>query len=458
MRTMGVVAACLVAALAGGLGAGEREGPPGDLAVPTAEQLAWQDLEYGLFVHFGINTFHDTEWSDGTLRPQTFHPQDFDADQWARAAKSAGMNYLVLTAKHHDGFCLFPTETTDYGVESSPWRDGKSDVVRDVARACRKHGLEFGVYLSPWDRHCPFYHDEGRYDDYYKTQLTELLTRYGPVAEVWWDGAGTQGHTYGWAGYRKLVRELQPKALIAIAGQPDIRWVGNEKGLAPDPCWSFVEVGGEQVWRPAECDVPLRDTWFWRTDNEDTIKTLDRLVDIYHRSVGHGANLLVNVGADRLGTLPDADVERLKMLWMVISDMTKTDFAQGRQAIALSFTRGGEPAKAVDGDPDTAWQTEVGIRQATLEVELGRMREFNRAVLMENIALGQRIRRYVLEHKQGVDWRPICEGTAVGHKKINVFPPVYARHVRLRITEAVAAPGLRTFALHHCAYPYRKHE
>ncbi|HOZ46667.1 MAG TPA: alpha-L-fucosidase [Candidatus Hydrogenedentes bacterium] len=419
--------------------------------VPTPQQLAWQDMEYGMFCHFGINTFHNEEWTDGTKDPTTFNPTAFDARQWVAVAREVGIQYLVVTAKHHDGFCLFPSAHTDYGVVSSPWRDGKGDAVKEVADACREGGIVFGFYLSPWDRHEPRYADPPAYDVHFRNQLTELLTNYGPVGEVWFDGAGSKGHTYDWASYYALIRERQPNALIAICG-PDIRWVGNEDGLAPETLWNIEGEGDGAVWKPAECDVPIRGShWFFHTNDEKSLRDIRGLLDIYYRSVGNGATLLLNVSPDRRGLLPDSDVARLRELWSIVSDTYKTNLALGK-AVEASNVRGGDPvfapAKMLDGDPDTYWATDDGVTEASVVVDLGGPVTFNRALIQEHIALGQRVEAYGIEYWDGTGWREAVAGTTIGHKRLHRFEDITASKVRLAIKQAKACPTIRAFGLY----------
>ena len=312
--------------------AGAVEPPAAFGPVPSPQQLAWQEMEYGMFCHFGVNTFYDQEWGHGTEEPARFNPTDFSARQWVETAKASGMNYLVVTAKHHDGFCLFPSEYTEHSIRKSPLMEGNSDVVKAVADACHELGVMFGFYLSPWDRHEPAYADSAAYDVHFKNQLRELLTDYGKVGEVWFDGAGSEGHEYDWPGYYALIRELQPEALVAICG-PDIRWVGNEDGLAPETHWNVWEQDGKPTWYPSECDVPIRKGhWFWATNSEDTIRSLDELLEIYYRSVGRGAVLLLNVAPDTTGQLPQADVSRLKELWEAVSSTYAVNLGVGKRA------------------------------------------------------------------------------------------------------------------------------
>jgi alpha-L-fucosidase len=293
---------------------------------PTPGQLAYQRThQFGIFCHFGINTFNDREWSDGTLPASSFNPIDLDASQWTQAAKDAGAAHLILTAKHHDGFCLWPTATTDYSVRSSPWRNGTGDVVAETADACRQAGIGFGIYLSPWDRHEPSWaNDHAAYDALYIQQLTELCTGYGDLFEVWFDGAGSDQHPYDWDSIMAVVQHHQPGAMVFNMGSPTIRWVGNEDGLASDPCWYTVDAtrksmfddgfdplsGGER-YLPPECDVAIRRYWFWHRDDRDTLKSLQHLEAIWYRSVGLGANLLLNVPPSDTGLLDETDRSRL---------------------------------------------------------------------------------------------------------------------------------------------------
>ncbi|MFD3257107.1 alpha-L-fucosidase [Paenibacillus lentus] len=403
------------------------------LARPTPEQLAWQDKELGLFCHFGINTFCDQEWGEGKDSPKLFNPLQLDARQWVRTAKAAGFRYFILTAKHHDGFCLWPTSTTDYSVASSPWRNGSGDVVRECADACREEGIDFGIYLSPWDRHEPCYSDPQKYDDFYCRQLEELLTGYGPLVEIWFDGAGSEGREYDWRRIMDLVKQHQPGAMIFNMGAPTIRWVGNEDGLAPYPCWNtattakgsmFSEASLQWLpetpaWVPAECDVPIRkDRWFWHPNDEESLLSLDQLMDIYYRSVGHGATLLLNVSPDNRGLLPEADVKRL------------LEFGEG---IRRRFDH---PLTEASGS---------GHR---IELELPVPALIDHVVLMEDIAYGERVRQYVLEAYADGEWKEIVHGIAIGHKKIDVVTPMFAEKIRLQITEAVANPIIRKFAIY----------
>lgn len=392
---------------------------------PTHEQLQWQRNEFGMFCHFGINTFNDQEWSDGKLSPQSFNPTEFDPDQWAQAAKRCGMKYLIFTAKHHDGFCLWPSAFTDYSVKSSPWRGGKGDAVKEVADACKKAGLKFGFYLSPWDRHEPTYKDSAAYDKHFMNQLRELLTKYGEISEVWFDGAGSDGHAYDWDGYYRLIKQLQPRALTAIAGVADIRWVGNEDGVAPETLENVQEVNGKKYWLPAECDVPIRrGHWFWHPNDESSLFPLEHLVEVYHRSVGHGAGLLLNVAPDRRGKLPDADVARLEQLWNAISKQYDKNLAAKAQKFERGNNKGGE-----------------------LELQLKSSITFDAMSAREDLTRGQHITSYSLDIWDRVAWKPVVDGTTIGNRRLDRFAPYKSDRIRLKYKTDGAAARIEELAL-----------
>ncbi|SFE59249.1 alpha-L-fucosidase [Paenibacillus catalpae] len=405
------------------------------LATPSEQQLRWQDMELGMFFHFGMNTFCDREWGNGMDSPELFNPTEFDALQWVRTAKKAGFSYVILTAKHHEGFCLWPTKTTDYSVKSSPWRDGQGDVVREVSEACKQEGIHFGIYLSPWDRHEPCYPDKEAYDDFYTAQLTELLTQYGPLVEVWFDGAGSHGREYDWRRIIGLVREHQPDAIVFNMGIPNIRWVGNEEGIAPYPCWNTAEVAKFNMyindmvtwlpetpaWVPAECDVPIRkDHWFWHPNDEQSLRSLDNLIDIYYRSVGHGCNLLLNLAPDNRGLLDELDIKRL----MELTDEIKRRFSN--------------PIAETEGEG------------STIELSFESEKEVNHVILMEAIRYGERVRNYVLEAEQQGEWVELVRGSAIGHKKIDKFETIRTKQLRLRVTGSFDKAMIRNFAAYYC--------
>jgi len=393
---------------------------------PSPQQVAWQDLEIGVLIHFGPNTFMDREWGDGAADPRVFNPTELDAAQWVAAAKSAGARYVVLVAKHHDGFCLWPSQETPYSVKASPWRAGHGDLVREVADAARRQGLRFGVYLSPWDRHEPRYKDNSRYDGYYCRQLTELVTRYGELTEFWLDGAGSEGHVYDFDSYVRTLRTYQPNTLIfadvGFLPYADIRWVGNESGFAPEDNWNVVDRLGYLRWRPAEADTPLRtDHWFWHPRDEHSLKPLSELVETYHKTVGRGAQLVMGLAPDQRGLLPESDVARLKEFGDEIRRIYGQDAAP----------------------PGESWSS-----FAPLEITAPHPMTFDRAVMMERLTAGQHVQRYAVEAWDGRAWKALSSGTTIGHKKIDIFPRTTAARVRLRVMGASAAPQIRLFRLH----------
>lgn len=430
------------------------------LARPTPQQLAWQEAELTMFLHFGVNTFTDREWGDGTESPEIFNPTDLDAQQWVQVARDAGFKYMILTAKHHDGFCLFPSKYTDHSVRNSPWKDGEGDVVRELAHACREAGLKLGLYLSPWDRHEPSYGDSPAYNEHFRNQLTELLTNYGEVAEVWFDGACGEGpngrrQEYDWQGYYAVIRKLQPEALIAICG-PDVRWVGNEDGIARETEWSPQDPDPARhpgatgkVWYPAECDVSIRPGWFWHADQDAKVKSLEHLLDIYYKSVGRNSVLLLNVPPNDRGLIAEPDVQRLHEFRAVLDQTFAVNFAEGKRAVADSAQADSPASNAMDGKGDSYWKPEGDSTTGVLEVDLGEPATFNVSMVQEHISLGQRAEAYSIEAWNGQGWKSIAEGTTIGHKKLDRFPDVTSRRLRLKIRRSQASPLIRAFGLYH---------
>ena len=372
------------------------------LPVPTPQQLAWQRHEFIAFAHFGVNTFTDREWGEGTENPQIFHPTDFDARQWAAALQDAGVKLLILTAKHHDGFCLWPSRWTEHSVKNSPWRDGKGDVVREVVDALREKNIRVGLYLSPWDRNQPTYGDSPKYNEYFRNQLRELLTNYGPVDEVWFDGACGEGpngkrQEYDFASYYALIRDLQPKALIAISG-PDVRWVGNESGVARENESSVVMRDGEPAWHPAECDVSIRPGWFYHEREDSQVKSLTTLADIYFKSVGRNSVLLLNIPPDRRGRFADPDVARLRELGTFVKELYATDFAADAAAKADSQRDAQHGAnQLLDGNLATFWAPAGDATSGAVEFNLPEPRTFNVVRIQEDITQGERVQAYRVE-------------------------------------------------------------
>jgi alpha-L-fucosidase len=421
--------------------------------LPSPQQLAWQRYEFIAFAHFGINTFTDREWGEGNEDPKLFDPTDFDAGQWATVLKDAGVKLLILTAKHHDGFCLWPSQFTEHSVKNSPWRGGQGDVVREVVDALRAQQIRVGLYLSPWDRNQRTYGDSPQYNEYFRNQLRELLADYGSIDEVWFDGACGEGpngkkQEYDWPSYYALIRQLQPNALIAISG-PDIRWVGNESGVAREDESSVVQRDGRWSWYPAECDVSIRPGWFYHPNEDGKVKSLATLADIYFKSVGRNSVLLLNVPPDKRGRISEPDVARLKELRTFLDQLYATDYLRSATvAVPSQFdaTHGEEQFR--DGDPGTYWMPAAGQTTAQVEFDLGQSRTFNVARIQEDIALGERVQAYHVEVLDGDVWRTITAGRVIGHKQLRRFPSVTAQRVRLVIDQAAAPPALSEFGLH----------
>jgi alpha-L-fucosidase len=415
------------------MGVGRGRTPHASRPTPSPAQLEWQRDELAMFLHFGVNTFTDREWGDGTEDPAIFNPTRLDARQWARAARAAGFRAMILTAKHHDGFCLWPTRTTRHSVASSPWRAGAGDVVREFVDACRAESLRPGLYLSPWDRNAAVYGDSPRYNDFYVDQLTELLTNYGPIAEIWFDGANGEGptgkrQTYDWPRTWSTVRRLQPNAVMFSDAGPDIRWIGNERGAAGITNWSTVDpavvpypgASGDavmrmlqqgdpngSVWRPGETDVSIRPGWFYHPAEDARVRSPESLVDLYFTSVGRNSKLLLNVPPTRDGLLADADIAALTAI---------------RSSLDTTFAH----ALASAGKPVT-----ISI-----------------ADLREDIAHGQVVSRYVVEGMTDAGWKALASGTTIGYRKLDRFAPATVRDVRVRVLDSLEPGALVRLAVY----------
>ena len=414
---------------------------------PSPQQVEWQDLEFGVLIHFGTNTFLNREWGDGTASPSVFNPTSFDPDQWMRAIKAAGAKYVVLVAKHHDGFCLWPTAQTDYSVKSSPWENGHGDVVRAVSQAARKFGLKFGVYLSPWDRHDPRYQNSAEYDKLYMAEMDELTSDYGDLVEWWLDGAGSAGHVYDFPRYVDELRVKQPNTLIfadmALFEYGDIRWAGNEDGTIPYENWNVIDRHGYLRWRPVEADTPLhKEHWFWHPNDVGTLKSVGELMTAYEQTIGRGGQLMLGVAPDRRGLLPDADAKRLEEFGAAIREH------YGKSVIMQSHIRTDDGTEAaLDGDPDTFWPAPAGSHHCAIEARFPKPVTFDRALTMEWLNDGQRVEKYKIEVWDGSGWKGIVEGGPIGHEKIDIFAPVTATRVRLNILSSTGAAQIREFQL-----------
>lgn len=429
--------------------------------VPSAEQLAWQRLELTAFIHFGINTFTDNEWGSGLESPEHFDPTALDAEQWVLTLKRGGFKMVILTAKHHDGFCLWPTATTPHSVAHSPWRDGRGDVVRELSNACKKHDMKFGLYLSPWDRNAACYGDSPAYNEFFIAQLTELLTNYGRVDEVWFDGACGEGsngkrQVYDWPSILATIERLQPNAVTAIMGD-DVRWVGNEGGRGRTTEWSVTpytpksysygaasnealgleemssDLGSRELvaraeglyWYPSEVDVSIRPGWFYHASQDDMVRPLANLVDIYFSSVGRNSVLLLNIPPDRRGIIHETDAERIAALRDYLDSSFATNFVRGR----------------VD-----YWCANEGDSRV-FEVDGGAV--VNTLLLAEDIERGQRVERFAVEAFVNGKWRHIAEGTTVGYKRLLRFSDCRAERIRITINECRATANIADVGLYY---------
>jgi alpha-L-fucosidase len=450
--------------------------------LPLPRQLKWHEMEFYGFLHFSINTFTDKEWGYGDEDPALFNPTDFNAGQIVRTAKAAGMKGLILTAKHHDGFCLWPSKYTDHSVKQSPWKNGRGDVVKEISDACKKYGLKFGIYLSPWDRNSKDY-GRAEYLTYYRRQLRELLTHYGPVFEIFLDGAnGGDGYYggaretrridrdkyYDWPATWALVRQLQPGACLFSDAGPDVRWVGNERGVAGETLWDTLNVEdfapgraderrlnrGDRPgshWVPAECDVSIRPGWFYHAPEDAKVRSPQNLLDLYFTSVGRGASLLLNLPPDRRGQIADSDVKSLHEFRRILDETFRIDLTREARVNA-SNVRGGHDSRflasnVTDGRRETYWTTDDQIKTPELVLDLGREVTFNVARLREYLPLGQRVEGFAVDVWKDGGWSEFASGTSIGNCRLVRGRAVTTSKVRLRITNAPVCPAISEFGL-----------
>lgn len=450
------------------------EAPQAVYPIPQPKQVEWQKMETYAFIHFGLNTFNDREWGYGDSDPKTFNPVKLDCEQWAKTLVAAGMKGVILTAKHHDGFCLWPTKFNEYNITKTPYKNGKGDIVGELSAACKKYGLKFAVYLSPWDRnHSEYARPE--YVEYFYNQLHELLSTYGDVFEVWFDGAnggdgwygGTKEHRtidnktyYQMHRAYAMVDSLQPNAVIFGDGGPGCRWVGNERGYAGATNWSFLRKGEVHAgydkhyelqyghpngneWVAAECDVSIRPGWFYHPEEDSMVKSVDHLTDLYYRSVGHNATLLLNFPVDRNGLINPVDsAHAVDFHNRIKEELSLNIFANAK--VKVSNERGGKfSAKAItDGKYDTYWATNDGVNSATVEFDLKKMSNVNRILLQEYIPLGQRVQAFTVEYYHNGSWIPVKlmeETTTVGYKRILRFNTVNTNKLRVLFTKSRAS-------------------
>ncbi len=443
-------------------------------ALPSDAQLKWQKMETNMFIHFGPNTFTSAEWGDGTESADVFAPSDLDCRQWAATAKAAGMKGIIITAKHHDGFCLWPNPVSGHTVAQSSWRDGKGDVLKELSEACREYGLEFGVYVSPWDRNDPHYGTD-EYNDVFRRTLEDVLGRYGEVFEQWFDGACGEGpngkvQVYDWNLFNNTVYKMQPDAVIFSDIGPGCRWVGNEYGSAGSTCWGTINVswlsqGGNidrgilnsgemngEKWVPAETDVSIRPGWFWRESENSRLKSLGNLMKIYYESVGRNSLLLLNVPPDTRGHIYEADSLRLMAFRAALDYVLSVNYAEGAM-ISASDVRGDSemfsPANLLDEDYDSYWAVDDGIMTPYVTLEFDSPRTFNRVMLQEYIPLGQRVYSFTVEAmSEDGQWTEIARETTIGYKRIVLVPQTTAVALRVNITGSLACPVLNRLALY----------
>ena len=465
MKNLQLVAGSLLAL--GFVSCAKVDAPAPVFPIPTPEQVEWQKKENYAFVHFGLNTFNDLEWGYGDTPAETFNPTDLDCEQWVRVIKAAGMKGVILTAKHHDGFCLWPTKTVDYNISKSPYKEGKGDMVRELSDACKKYGLEFGLYLSPWDRHHAEYGREG-YKKVYHEQINELISNYGPLFEFWFDGAnggnGWYGGTnetrsinakeyYGYEKAREMIKAKHPKAMIFGGAVPDIRWIGNESGWAGETCWAMYDeskaghyrqsqwgMRDADKWLPGECDVSIRPGWFYHHREDHQVRTVPNLVDLYYRSVGHNANFLLNFPVALTGQIHPVDSANAVDFYHTIQAELKTNLLTGIKPEA-SETRGrGFGADNVtDGDWDSYWATTDGTTTGSLTFALPKGTSLNRVMIQEYIPLGQRVAAFNIEVENEGKWTPVEATdtlTTVGYKRLVRFKTTTADALRINFTES----------------------
>jgi len=451
--------------------------------VPDERQLAWHDMEMNAFIHFTINSFTDKEWGYGDESPELFNPSEFNAEQWVSTLKDAGFKGVILTCKHHDGFCLWPTAYTDHNISKSPFMDGKGDIVKAVSDACHKFGLKFGIYMSPWDRNRADY-GQPPYVEYYRNQLKELFTNYGPVFEMWFDGAnGGDGYYgganemrkidrrtyYDWPTTLKMVHEIQPEVLFFSDGGPDLRWVGNEQGHVNTTNWNTIttdtlyagKFGIEDLlgtgspegkeWCPAEVNTSIRPGWFYHKSEDEKVKTPEELFTIYMQSVGRGSTLLLNIPPDQRGLFHENDVASLQGFHKLLQERFGNNLAKGAQAVA-SETRGEAAeyaaANVLDGDAETYWATNDSTTAASIEMELPEAKEINYVQIDEYIKLGQRVKAFNVEVLVDDAWVKVAEETTIGYKRILAIDPVTTSKVKINIEDAKACPVISNVSLY----------
>jgi alpha-L-fucosidase len=444
------------------IGCATKDAPPPFGVIPSERQMNWHRMKYHAFIHFGPNTFTDIEWGHGDESPDVFNPTEMDCRQWAKVIKNAGMEGAIITAKHHDGFCLWPSEYSTHTVRESRWREGQGDVLRDLSEACREYGIKFGIYLSPWDRNHPTYFTAG-YNDVFKKMLEEVLTNYGEVYYVFFDGAFSVGpdgkrQVYDWDGFTDVVRRCQPNAVIFSDSGPDVRWIGNERGYAAETNWCTVKKGAfypgisgvndqlqtghedGESWIPSEVNTSIRPGWFYHKQEDNQVKPLSRLIDNWFHSVGMNGNYLLNLPPDTRGLIHDNDIKRLMELKNYLDDAFGLNLVENAVAKATN-TRGKTygARNAIDGDEKTYWATDDGILEASLEIDLGKATEVNAILIQEYITLGQRVKSFAIEALDDNHFTQVAAGTTIGNRRIVKFERITTEKLKISIV-AKACP------------------
>jgi len=448
-------------------------------------------MEFYAFIHFSINTYTDREWGTGDEDSSIFNPIEFNANQWSETCKAAGMKGLILTCKHHDGFCLWPSKYTEHSVKNSLWKSGNGDIVKEVSQACKKSGIKFGIYLSPWDRYEKSYGDSELYNEYFKNQLTELLTNYGDVFTVWFDGTCGEGlngkrQVYDWNEYYKLIRRLQPQAVISVCG-PDVRW-WNEAGHCRISEWSVVpktllnleniQKGSQQVdnddfskkidtcdedlgsreilkqaseviWYPTEVNTSIRPGWFYHSSEDNDVKSVDKLLEIYYGSVGGNANFLLNIPPDKRGLIHENDVEVLKKFGKTIELMFKKNLCIGSMLHASDTIDDNHNIyNILKENKNLFWAPKDGTEKVIINIDLKQSKYFDRIVLMEHIKSGQRIEKFTIDYKKGDTWETLYSGTTIGYKRICCFEKTEARNIKITIMNSRRYPTIARMGIY----------
>jgi alpha-L-fucosidase len=464
-----------------GLCSAQTKAPEPCGPIPSENQLRWQELEYYAFIHFSLNTYTDQSWGYGNEDVNLFNPTELDCRQWARICKQAGMKAVILVAKHHCGFCVWPSKYTEYSVKNSPWRDGKGDLVREMADACNEYGLKLGIYVSPWDRNHPEY-GRPEYITYFRNQLTEVLTNYGPIFEVWFDGAnGGTGYYgganenrridrktyYDWPNKYKLIRKLQPDIVIWNDGgdRADLRWVGTEAGFVGETNWSLLNATSDvpfnmlhygvengDSWVPGEVNTSIRPEWFYHPSEDAKVKTLPKLMDTYYNSIGRNGTLLLNFPIMPNGLIHENDEKAAIEFAKAVKEAFAVNLVEKAKAQA-SNVRGNakefDADKAIDGDKDTYWATDDNVIKASLTIDFGRPTTFNRFLAQEYIRLGQRVKAFTIEAFIDGDWKELAKATTIGYKRILRFPTIEATQLRFSITDSKSCPVISNLGIYN---------